>query len=97
MAICLLELAREDEEKKKEAARLMERVPELRQKIAGKSIPMEVCCFIYCLPFSFPSLRPYPVSCLSFFPLANQLNLEIRGAQSPKIRISETTPMSPRP
>lgn len=41
LAVCLLELAKEDKEKKKEAARLMERVPGLRQKIAGKSIPME--------------------------------------------------------
>ena len=42
MAVCILELARENEEEKKQAARLMERVPGLKQKIAGKSIPMEV-------------------------------------------------------
>ena len=52
MAVCLLELAREDEEKKKEAARLMEGVPGLRQKIAGKSIPMEVCLFSLLLALS---------------------------------------------
>lgn len=51
MAVCLLELASEDEEKKKEAARLMERVPGLRQKIAGKSIPMEVCLLSLLLIF----------------------------------------------
>ncbi|KAF9555191.1 hypothetical protein CPC08DRAFT_737445 [Agrocybe pediades] len=47
MAVCLLEISKteEDPEKKKEniaeAAKLMERVPGLRQKIAGKSIPLE--------------------------------------------------------
>jgi hypothetical protein len=47
MAVCLLESTKDvaDAEKKKrrdEAARMMARVPGLRQKIAGKSIPMEV-------------------------------------------------------
>ncbi|KAJ6511716.1 hypothetical protein DFH09DRAFT_1251567 [Mycena vulgaris] len=49
MAVCLLESAgaggeeKEEarEEKEKEARKLMERVPGLRQKIAGKSIPLE--------------------------------------------------------
>lgn len=41
MAVCLLESARSDETKRREAAKLMETVPGLRQKIAGKSIPME--------------------------------------------------------
>ena len=60
MAVCLLELAREDEEKKKEAARLMEGVPGLRQKIAGKSIPMEVSLFFLLLPLR--TSRVYPFS-----------------------------------
>jgi Protein of unknown function (DUF3808) len=42
MAVCLLEIAGEDVEMQKEAAALMGKVPELRQKIAGKSIPLEV-------------------------------------------------------
>jgi hypothetical protein len=57
MAICLLENGNDDDEKdsndveakmkrrlelKEEAAKLMVRVPGLRQKIAGKSIPLEV-------------------------------------------------------
>ncbi|KAF8956825.1 hypothetical protein BDZ97DRAFT_1925090 [Flammula alnicola] len=41
MAVCLLESGRDDKAKKEEAAKLMEKVPSLRQKIAGKSIPME--------------------------------------------------------
>ena len=40
MAVCLLEIGGVD--KDKEAAKLMEKVPSLRQKIAGKSIPLEV-------------------------------------------------------
>ena len=50
MAICLLEIGSGDDdekdsndaESKEEAAKLMVRVPDLRQKIAGKSIPLEV-------------------------------------------------------
>jgi hypothetical protein len=58
MAICLLEIGSDDDdekdsndvdskkkrnlESKEEAAKLMVRVPGLRQKIAGKSIPLEV-------------------------------------------------------
>ncbi|KAJ7743912.1 hypothetical protein DFH07DRAFT_869858 [Mycena maculata] len=42
MAVCLLESTEDGEEKRKEEARtLMETVPGLRQKIAGKSIPLE--------------------------------------------------------
>lgn len=40
MAVCLLEIG--DETQKKEAAELLEKVPDLRQRIAGKSIPLEV-------------------------------------------------------
>ncbi|KAF5353270.1 hypothetical protein D9756_007772 [Leucocoprinus leucothites] len=39
MAVCLLEVG--DDAQKKEAAKLLEKVPALRQKIAGKSIPLE--------------------------------------------------------
>ena len=41
MAICLLEIG--GTENVTEAAKLLEKVPGLRQKIAGKSIPLEVC------------------------------------------------------
>ena len=41
MAVCLLELCGNDA-MKTEASRLMDKVPGLRQKIAGKSIPLEV-------------------------------------------------------
>lgn len=40
MAVCLLEIGARDEEKQ-EAAKVLEKVPGLRQKIAGKSIPLE--------------------------------------------------------
>lgn len=48
MAACLLELG--STENVKEASKLMEQVPKLRQKIAGKSIPLEVSIIIlfYC-------------------------------------------------
>ncbi|TFK32751.1 hypothetical protein BDQ12DRAFT_692043, partial [Crucibulum laeve] len=39
MAVCILEIG--DEKQKDEAAKLMAKVPGLRQKIAGKSIPLE--------------------------------------------------------
>ena len=42
MAVCLLELSGDDEKRAEEAAKLMAKVPGLRQKIAGKSIPLEV-------------------------------------------------------
>ena len=41
MAVCLLEISGSEEEKN-EAAKVLEKVPSLRQKIAGKSIPLEV-------------------------------------------------------
>jgi hypothetical protein len=40
MAVCLLEIGGADNIE--EASKLMEKVPGLRQKIAGKSIPLEV-------------------------------------------------------
>jgi hypothetical protein len=40
MAVCLLEIGGTDSVE--EASKLMEKVPGLRQKIAGKSIPLEV-------------------------------------------------------
>ncbi|XP_006464184.1 hypothetical protein AGABI2DRAFT_194724 [Agaricus bisporus var. bisporus H97] len=39
MAVCLLEIG--DEKQKEEAVMIMKKVPELRQRIAGKSIPLE--------------------------------------------------------
>ena len=70
MAICLLEIGHEDEdsndvdakkkqslESKEEAARLMVRVPGLRQKIAGKSIPLEVRSQSHRNPISLFPLR----------------------------------------
>lgn len=40
IAVCLLQLG--GDERKKEAAELLEKIPSLQQRIAGKSIPMEV-------------------------------------------------------
>jgi len=42
MGVCLLELCANNDGMKTEASKLMNRVPSLRQKIAGKSIPLEV-------------------------------------------------------
>jgi hypothetical protein len=42
MGVCLVELCGNDEAMKTEASKLMGKVPELRQRIAGKSIPLEV-------------------------------------------------------
>jgi hypothetical protein len=42
MGVCLLELCVNDPAMRKEASKLMDKVPGLRQKIAGKSIPLEV-------------------------------------------------------
>jgi hypothetical protein len=41
MAVCQLEIGASEQEKQ-EAAKVLEKVPGLRQKIAGKSIPLEV-------------------------------------------------------
>ena len=70
-----------DAEKKKEAIKLMDKVPSLRQRIAGKSIPMEVCRFVLVIRYSFFLLRlvnPYllfllPLLCLH--PYAHTLPL----------------------
>ena len=40
MAVCLLEV--DGEKSKEEAKAVLRKVPELRQRIAGKSIPLEV-------------------------------------------------------
>ena len=52
LAVCMLEVSsREGDEKmKKEAEKMMKKVPDLRQRIAGKSIPLEVS-LAYLLPF----------------------------------------------
>lgn len=86
MAVCLLEIAdggkagdetkeKERKEMKKEATKLMGRVPDLRQKIAGKSIPLEVrllCSIIHHPEFSSTSTSPNNLSCptpyIPFFP-----------------------------
>jgi Protein of unknown function (DUF3808) len=53
MAVCLLEIGSSDKEKK-DAANVLEKVPSLRQKIAGKSIPLEVSLST---PLYIPFLR----------------------------------------
>jgi hypothetical protein len=69
MAVCLLEGGSDDEKdsemtnerrskSKEEAAKLMVRVPCLRQKIAGKSIPLEVRSPFHFLRKSHFTLSP---------------------------------------
>ncbi|CAA7263917.1 unnamed protein product [Cyclocybe aegerita] len=41
MAVCILEICGDDKKRTAEATKLMEKVPHVRQKIAGKSIPLE--------------------------------------------------------
>ncbi len=53
MSVCLLEIG--DDTQKKEAAKLLEKVPELRQRIAGKSIPLEVRLHRFSRTFYNPS------------------------------------------
>jgi len=73
MAVCLLESGGDDAsdeeerrkrklESKEEAAKLMVRVPGLRQKIAGKSIPLEVRVL-----FRFPTRSSIIFRSLLFF------------------------------
>ena len=50
MAVCLLEIGTSEQEKK-DAVKVLAKVPSLRQKIAGKSIPLEVSLFTISLSF----------------------------------------------
>jgi len=83
MAVCLLEIGGEDVEMRKEAAHLMGQVPSLRQKIAGKSIPLEVCHASY-------HLRMLILSFLAVF-------TEICSSQSPQVPKAKQSPRSPGP
>ena len=56
MAVCLLQLGTKDDIK--EASKLMAKVPGLRQKIAGKSIPVEVSTRCTLLGTYLPLVNP---------------------------------------
>ena len=82
MAVCLLESGSEDsndgetkmkKQLKEEAAKLMVRVPGLRQKIAGKSIPLEVQYTLFL--FSIP--QPFFFFMLFFFPSRNSSHVKL--------------------
>ena len=82
MAVCLLESGSEDsndgetkmkKQLKEEAAKLMVRVPGLRQKIAGKSIPLEV----QYTHFLFSISQPFFVFMLFFFPSRNSSHVKL--------------------
>jgi len=81
MAVCLLESTVGDEEERErrraEAIKLMDKVPGLRQKIAGKSIPLEV-------RFSFPSV-------LTIHQRQTPHTPEIRSPQSPQVHYPGTS------
>ncbi|KAF7982688.1 hypothetical protein HWV62_27180 [Athelia sp. TMB] len=83
MAVCLLEIGGADNDK--EAAKLMEKVPSLRQKIAGKSIPLE--------KFVARKARKYQLQGRLALPVLELAYLFLAIAHAPRIIV--TTKMLP--